>query len=643
MDPTYSRTVLPWISGLFSWMAALLLIPSFAGGLGLLRAKDWGRVLIILVSLELLFIVPVGTALGAFGLWVLLRQSAASGPPRQLTSNTQRPRSSGLLLAMTSVAAGFLILLGAGFLLFGGAQGFGISPVRMVGGGVMLAVGVLAAQVRRHTREGSKARSAPNPGAEAATQFTPVQQPPFQAHPAPCEHLKPIDTAMRAAGISVRPIAGSGLRASCRIHVPSFEHRFGQQNTISYAEYFQPERHFEDNPTARLICTHCGSILYTLHAFESTPGTQWFPAGPPSLTLLAAPDPAAKAEITAIAVSPTGRLAAVAHGSAHQQSELVVWDTQDRQPLRRFVLPAVMRTLVWSPDERSLITGRGTIWEGGSGTRGATIFVFDVASGAEVHRFADNLFAARGMALSSDSTRLVIAAMLGETQADGSSLDLWDLSSGRAVESIARVEGAASDRLPYFTGVAFSADGGLIIASCGRYYVPARSQKFSKFEPPWWWNRGVRTWSTSGRQELDIVRHHEPVTSLAVSTHGSRLLLVGDRVGVWNLASGVKVWDQRGCGENAAAASFDGGMVARGFGLREDNHGPYRDTLVELYNGGTGEIVSTGQHRTSVTALAFLPGQKGALLAGGEEGELRFWSVEQNTPDQDFSSSIKWS
>jgi hypothetical protein len=72
-----------------AWMAAPVLVaigfcaaifflilaaPAILGGWGLLRYKNWARVLMIIVSCLHLFHVPLGTALGVYGLWVLLSE-----------------------------------------------------------------------------------------------------------------------------------------------------------------------------------------------------------------------------------------------------------------------------------------------------------------------------------------------------------------------------------------------------------------------------------------------------------------------------------------------------------------------------------------------------------------------------------------
>jgi hypothetical protein len=47
-------------------------LPSIIGGWGLMNYRPWSRILMIIVSIFHLFHVPLGTALGVYGLWVLL-------------------------------------------------------------------------------------------------------------------------------------------------------------------------------------------------------------------------------------------------------------------------------------------------------------------------------------------------------------------------------------------------------------------------------------------------------------------------------------------------------------------------------------------------------------------------------------------
>jgi hypothetical protein len=54
----------------------ILALPSLVGGWGLIQFRPWARPLMIVVSVFHLFHVPLGTALGVYGLWALLSTEA---------------------------------------------------------------------------------------------------------------------------------------------------------------------------------------------------------------------------------------------------------------------------------------------------------------------------------------------------------------------------------------------------------------------------------------------------------------------------------------------------------------------------------------------------------------------------------------
>jgi hypothetical protein len=64
----------------------VLSLPSIIGGWGLLRFRPWARILVIIVSVFNLFHVPLGTALGVYGFWVLFSPEA-----QQLLQNGGNP------------------------------------------------------------------------------------------------------------------------------------------------------------------------------------------------------------------------------------------------------------------------------------------------------------------------------------------------------------------------------------------------------------------------------------------------------------------------------------------------------------------------------------------------------------------------
>jgi hypothetical protein len=63
--------------GLFvGGLMAALALPGLLAGWGLLKRKNWGRVLALIVGILNLFNFPLGTALGAYTLFVLLQSEA---------------------------------------------------------------------------------------------------------------------------------------------------------------------------------------------------------------------------------------------------------------------------------------------------------------------------------------------------------------------------------------------------------------------------------------------------------------------------------------------------------------------------------------------------------------------------------------
>ena len=70
------RVAIPVIGivGIVIFVIVLLLsIPGLILGYGLLRSRPWSRILGIVLSALNLLHVPIGTALGIYGLWVLLQ------------------------------------------------------------------------------------------------------------------------------------------------------------------------------------------------------------------------------------------------------------------------------------------------------------------------------------------------------------------------------------------------------------------------------------------------------------------------------------------------------------------------------------------------------------------------------------------
>ncbi len=70
-----ARVAIPVLGAIGSFLFFLLLalsLPGLVAGIGLLKFRPWARILTIVLSVFELFHVPIGTALGVYGLWVLL-------------------------------------------------------------------------------------------------------------------------------------------------------------------------------------------------------------------------------------------------------------------------------------------------------------------------------------------------------------------------------------------------------------------------------------------------------------------------------------------------------------------------------------------------------------------------------------------
>lgn len=57
---------------------AVIGLPGLLAGIGLLKRRNWGRVLAIIVGFLNLLNVPIGTIIGVYTLWVLFQESAST-------------------------------------------------------------------------------------------------------------------------------------------------------------------------------------------------------------------------------------------------------------------------------------------------------------------------------------------------------------------------------------------------------------------------------------------------------------------------------------------------------------------------------------------------------------------------------------
>ncbi len=51
----------------------IISVPGIIGGIGLLKRKEWARIVVLIISVLNLFNFPIGTAVGAYSIWALVQ------------------------------------------------------------------------------------------------------------------------------------------------------------------------------------------------------------------------------------------------------------------------------------------------------------------------------------------------------------------------------------------------------------------------------------------------------------------------------------------------------------------------------------------------------------------------------------------
>jgi hypothetical protein len=93
-----------------------------------------------------------------------------------------------------------------------------------------------------------------------------------------CEHLVPVEDALRAAGLKVTPFRPLSVQVDCTIAPKRLKKRLRIPSCVQYLETPQYERGTYSGTTALLHCHACTSGIYVLAPSEAPPGTPVFPA-----------------------------------------------------------------------------------------------------------------------------------------------------------------------------------------------------------------------------------------------------------------------------------------------------------------------------------------------------------------------------
>lgn len=72
-DDAEANFILSIIANAIATLFIILSIPGIIGGIGLLKRKEWARILVLILSVLDLFRFPVGTAVGIYSIWALVQ------------------------------------------------------------------------------------------------------------------------------------------------------------------------------------------------------------------------------------------------------------------------------------------------------------------------------------------------------------------------------------------------------------------------------------------------------------------------------------------------------------------------------------------------------------------------------------------
>lgn len=74
-DPQ-ATAIVATVGGIAGAMLMVIAIPGIVCGVGLVRGQSWARILTLIIGALDLLDIPVGTALGVYTFWVLMRDEA---------------------------------------------------------------------------------------------------------------------------------------------------------------------------------------------------------------------------------------------------------------------------------------------------------------------------------------------------------------------------------------------------------------------------------------------------------------------------------------------------------------------------------------------------------------------------------------
>jgi hypothetical protein len=73
-----AMTITAIVGTALAFLFAITSIPEIIGGFGLLKYKPWARILVLIIACVDLLLIPIGTLIGIYELWVLLNEETTA-------------------------------------------------------------------------------------------------------------------------------------------------------------------------------------------------------------------------------------------------------------------------------------------------------------------------------------------------------------------------------------------------------------------------------------------------------------------------------------------------------------------------------------------------------------------------------------
>jgi WD40 repeat protein/serine/threonine protein kinase len=371
-----------------------------------------------------------------------------------------------------------------------------------------------------------------------------------------------------------------------------------------------------------------------------------------------------------VALSPDGRLAASSSGDETifdtpddvMDRTVRVWDLETGAALQTISLGGgFVRTVEFSPDSRSILSGTWTSQTGG------LVSLWDIETGQELQRFFGHTDIITDARFMPDGER-VISASWDQT------VRVWDVDTGVQISRFEHFE----DRV---LALAISPLGDHIIVGTGNYGGNEISRNVENAADPsvwlidlmsrtqvreftdsedWLWSidispdgiyaatgsgalrppfidTEIRIWHVStGEIRHQLRGHSETVEGVAFSPNGQQLVSAGwdGLVILWDANSGAEIrrfdtGDERAhpAQANAVAFSPDGTLIASGGSGGEIN----------IWEAATGaDLLSIEGHAGLIEGLAFTPDGRG-LLSASRDSTIRLWDADTGAEIRRFA------